>query len=487
MLRTAALPATSADRNLAKLSEAANGGRLWLLLGGLLVLRPGEFRRAGLRGMAAVGGASLLANLLGKQLFARRRPPSGLMPRGRSLANPPGSAAFPSGHAANAFAFVTAAAMERKRTGAALAPLAAAVAYSRVHTGMHWPSDVLAGAALGSVAALATRHWWPLRTVAQPHAARPAQAPPLPDGTGLLLFHNPESGNPDIRTASRMAALWPNARLVELNRRPPVDAQVESAVAANQPDLAALGVAGGDGTVAAVAAVAHRHRLPLVVVPTGTLNHFARDIGIGAASAAVRATRNGMSSKVDLGLLQVTTNRDEQLARWFVNTASLGGYPAIVRVRNLLEPRYGRHAAMIVAMIRTLRRAQPIPVLLNGRARSVWLLFVGNGSYQPKEFSPVRRQAMHTGLLDVRYLRADLPYSRTRFVLAALTRSLAASRVYHQFDAYELDVRLPEGATRIATDGELGPLGRRFLFRTQPRALTVYRSNDTVYRAEHNS
>jgi membrane-associated phospholipid phosphatase len=94
-----------------------------------------------------------------KPLDARNRPNRGALPRWRRLSAPPTSWAFSSGHSA---AFVTAVTMEFPAAGAVVAPLAATVAYSRVHTGVRWPSDVLGGLVLGSGIALATRRWWPM-------------------------------------------------------------------------------------------------------------------------------------------------------------------------------------------------------------------------------------------------------------------------------------------------------------------------------------
>ena len=105
----------------------------------------------------------------------------------------------------------------------------------------------------------------------------------------------------------------------------------------------------------------------------------------------------------------------------------------------------------------------------------MWMLFVGNGTYTPKEVIPSHRPALDTGLLDVRYLRADKRYSRTRFLLAVITNTLGTSHVYTQRDLLALDVTLLDGNRRIATDGEVGPLGNRFRFRARPSTLSVYR------------
>jgi undecaprenyl-diphosphatase len=235
-----------------------------------------------------------------------------------------------------------------------------------------------------------------------------------------------------------------------------------------------VGAAGGDGTVTCVADVAIRHRLPLVVVPAGTLDHFARDLGGEGLVDTAAATQVGSAIQADVAEVRVESGDTERLR--FINTASLGGYPEMVRLREKLEANRPKWLAAALAMTRVLRRAQPMPILLDGSRKVVWMLFVGNGSYEPKGFGAARRPTMASGLLDVRYLRADIPYSRARFVLAALTGTLQTSHVYKHFEAPTTDIRMLDGRRRIATDGEVGPLGERFTFRSRPRALTVYRA-----------
>lgn len=471
--RSADLPRTQADTVLTALSKSANKSRLWWGLAAALALRGGTPRRAALRGVAAITGASAAANLLGKPLFPRRRPAAEEVPEHRRLVRRPTSSSFPSGHAASAAAFATAAAMESPALGLAIAPLAAAVAYSRVHTGVHWPSDIGAGALIGVAAAGATRHWWPLRPAATGHSAHPADAPLLREGENMLVLVNPHSGIDGEDPTGDVGSAWPKATVIHPDADTDIHAQLRDVIRDHESEIRALGVAGGDGTVAAVASVATEHGLPLALIPAGTLNHFARDVGVRSISDTDTAIEAGTAVAIDLGELNVSGREDAQ--RWFVNTASLGGYPEMVRIREKLQEQHPKWPSAAIAMARTLRHARPLQVVLNGRHTSVWLIFVGNGTYDPKGFVPSTRPALDTGLLDVRYLRADLPYSRARFVLAVLTNTLNASHVYRQYDLPELDVELLDGNRRVATDGEVGPLGNRFRFRSRPRALTIYR------------
>lgn len=146
----------SLDGGLRALTQAADFGRVWLTCAGVLAATRGERgRRAAVNGMAALGVASVTANVLLKPLGRRRRPDSSAMPHARR-APMPASTAFPSGHAASAFAFATGVGAVLPREALPIRALASLVAYSRVHSGVHYPGDVLAGAFLGTTIAHAT-------------------------------------------------------------------------------------------------------------------------------------------------------------------------------------------------------------------------------------------------------------------------------------------------------------------------------------------
>jgi undecaprenyl-diphosphatase len=475
----AAHPIGASDHLIRHLTKSANHSGLWFSIATVLMARRGAIRRGALRGLVAIAFASAATNGLFKPLCPRRRPPTDLLPVTRRLTRPPTSSSFPSGHAASAAAFATAVALESPRAGAAIAPVAATVAYSRVHVGVHWSSDVLAGAAIGVGAALLTRRWWPVRE-SDEAAARPVdRVPVLTDGRGLVIMVNPLSGDSDSDPTDTIRAAFPAASVLRVDKGTDLTQQLAEELVRHPNSIRAVGVAGGDGTVGAVTALAGAHNLPLIVVPTGTLNHFARDVGLYDLQEAVDAAEAGEAVAVDLGVVQVHRmgSTGPVTTHYFLNTASLGCYPDLVRLRERWQDRWGKWPAFLAALVATLRRAKPVEICLNGTWHSVWVLFVGNGPYHPAGMVPAWRPRLDSGLLDVRWLRADVPFSRCRAFCALAFTALAHSRVYHQHAMPSLTVQLTEPAM-LAIDGELVQEASQFTFRVAAKPVPVYRRDE---------
>jgi len=148
----AGTPTPGLDRYIRGVSRAADHSKLWIgCAAGLAAAggRPGK--RAAVNGLMSVALTSAVVNTLLKPLSQRRRPDR----RAHEVASSrrvamPRSTSFPSGHSASAFAFATGVGMALPRAGLPLTAAAALVAYSRVHTGVHYPSDAVAGSVIGA-------------------------------------------------------------------------------------------------------------------------------------------------------------------------------------------------------------------------------------------------------------------------------------------------------------------------------------------------
>ena len=152
----ASTPSPSIDEPMRRLSNAANRSVLWLAIaGGLAVFGGRTGRRAAFSGVASIGVASAAVNLGVKSLAERDRPDrAGAGVIEDRHVRMPASSSFPSGHSASGFAFATAVGREMPALAFPLRLLAGAVAYSRVHTGVHYPGDTVAGSLVGGATGL---------------------------------------------------------------------------------------------------------------------------------------------------------------------------------------------------------------------------------------------------------------------------------------------------------------------------------------------
>lgn len=411
--------------------------------------------------------ASAAINTIGKGAVRRERPLLDAVPVIRQLRRQPFTTSFPSGHAASAAAFATGVALESKGWGAVVAPLAAAVAASRVYTGVHYPSDVLAGAVVGAGAALALRGVVPTRGQLPAPGRPPGHAPALPAGQDLVVVVNEESGTATA-TASLVRNALPRAEVVECAPEE-LSAELEKAARRGR----ALGICGGDGTVNRAAAVAAAHGLPLAVFPGGTLNHFAYDLGIETVDDVCAALTAGDAVRVDLGRFRPGPEGPDGGHGCFLNAFSMGVYPELVRNRERWAPRIGGWPAGLVAAWEVLRGERPLEAELEGRRRPLWLLFVGNGLFQRVGPAPGRRHNLADGLLDVRVVHGG----RTpglRLLAAAVAGPLTRSPVHAAQRRRRVRITGLKPGTPYAYDGEVAYSRRELVIDKLPEALTAY-------------
>lgn len=148
----AATPTPELDEPVRRLSRLADNSRIWLgIAAGMAILGGPAGRRAAARGILTIGVTSAVVNLGIKRVSRRRRPDRARagVPRDRHVGMP-SSRSFPSGHSASGFAFAASVSQDLPSLALPLRLLAGAVAYSRVHTGVHYPGDVVIGSIIGA-------------------------------------------------------------------------------------------------------------------------------------------------------------------------------------------------------------------------------------------------------------------------------------------------------------------------------------------------
>ena len=234
---------------------------------------------------------------------------------------------------------------------------------------------------------------------------------------------------------------------------------------------AALVAAGGDGTISAVASAVRGTDTPLGIVPCGTFNHFAKDLGLPLdAAGAARVIVAGKRRAVDVG---------EVNGNCFINNASLGLYPGIVKERTRQQRRLRRskRAAMLWATLAALDRPPLLDLHLeiDGEVRDCRapFVFVGNNDYLLDGFNIGRRGSLDCGVLTVYTTRSCTSGGLIALAFRALLGRLRQADDFVESSANTLCVRSRHRRLLVAMDGEVSRMATPLEFRIVPRSLQV--------------
>lgn len=228
---------------------------------------------------------------------------------------------------------------------------------------------------------------------------------------------------------------------------------------------------GGDGTISTVASLVQSTGTALGVLPLGTLNHFARDLGIPIeVEEAVRIVAAGKQIQVDVG--QVND-------KVFVNNSNLGIYPDFVRDRERQQRRLGRGKrwAMVWATITALRRAPflRVRISMDGKVRNyrVPFVFIGNNAYVMEGFEVGKRETLQDGRLSIYLTQRRGRLGLIALGLRALFGRLSQARDFEAITAQTLDIESAHHHLPVAADGEVTLMKTPLHYEIKPGALRV--------------
>lgn len=228
--------------------------------------------------------------------------------------------------------------------------------------------------------------------------------------------------------------------------------------------------AGGDGTVNAVASAVLGRDVPLGVLPVGTLNHFAKDLGLPLElGEAVQVVAQGTVRRVDVG---------EVNGRIFLNNSSLGVYPRIVELRN----RHGgtglaKWVAALWATLAVLRRRPFVGVRIltteENVVRSTPFVLVGNNEYRMSGLRAASRESLTGGQLALYVMHAPRRSSLLLLAWRVLWQGVDEVQELELFAVPEATIETRRARIQVALDGEVAVLESPLVYRSRPGALTV--------------
>jgi YegS/Rv2252/BmrU family lipid kinase len=288
--------------------------------------------------------------------------------------------------------------------------------------------------------------------------------PVLINRAGGAASRDPEIGE-TVAKALREAGVDAEVELIEGG-----DCSVRCRASAERGDEIVI-VGGGDGTIGAAASVLAGTKTKLGILPLGTLNHFARDLGIPTElDEAAKVIAAGKERRVDVA---------EMHDRTFINNSAIGLYPLMVLDRDLQRKRLGRskRLAMVVASARTLARFghQRLTLTVNDEKERIDtpLLFVGNNDYRVDIGAPGRRESVEEGCLSVFVMRKK---TRAGFIAASVRALFNRARrddMVQLENVERLRVASNRSSLAVSLDGEVVRVEPPLDYNIRKRALRV--------------
>ena len=288
----------------------------------------------------------------------------------------------------------------------------------------------------------------------------------------VAVILNPTSGsaNPDTMPERIVELFAAEGRAATVLAAGPGRTLADQARAALEAGCRIAVAAGGDGTVNAVATALLGRDVPLGVLPTGTLNHFAKDLGLPLDLAeAVHVAARGTVRRVDVGQVN---------GRVFLNNSSIGVYPKVVELRSRWESTgLGKWVAALWASLVVVRRRPFMGVRIRTADETVVRLtpfvFVGNNEYRMVGLRAASRESLTDGRLALCVMHASLRRSLLLLAWEVLWRGVDQVRELELFLVSEATVETRRRHLQVSLDGEVALLASPLEYRILPLALPV--------------
>lgn len=292
----------------------------------------------------------------------------------------------------------------------------------------------------------------------------------------FTLIINKASGN-DAKAQSReiilgrLQAAGAEVELAEFSPDEDVAAFCEQAVQKAARTGASVIAAGGDGTINTVAGFCHRYGVTLGIVPLGTFNYFARDLGIPLdAAAAAEVLVTGRPRHVAAGFA------NDQI---FLVNASIGLYAKVIRNREEDKARFGRYrlVALVSAVASFFRRQKVFDVEIGTGAQQIrrrtLMVFACKNRFQLENLGLAGAADAAPDRLCFTILKPLTRLQAARTLLLGLAGALAQEERVEEYSAPAFTLATRDRHARIVVDGEIVRLQTPLLFRAEPSALTV--------------
>jgi diacylglycerol kinase family enzyme len=307
------------------------------------------------------------------------------------------------------------------------------------------------------------------------HPAGASEANQFLSGRKIVAVINRKSGtiaeNPELSHERGMDRLFKEAGIsADVHLVTPSQFEMELHRAADS-DSEVIVVGGGDGSVNTAANIIRGTRKILGVLPMGTLNNFAKSVGMPAdVSDAVKALARSVTLSVDLG---------EVNGMVFVNNSSIGIYPEAVRMREQYMEKLGirKYTAMTMALMILVWDLRILKLQIETGGKNKFIktpfFFLGNNLYDPKFLSYAKRESLSDGVLSVFYSHGIGRFGLSRIAFMAALGQLKKLPEVKIFEAPDLTVKSRYRWLRVSRDGEIGWMTSPLHYRILPKAIHI--------------